>query len=269
MKTNHKISVMHVLLSMICGVVLAVHRCGDNTTGSSMFIVGAAAAVILTLCSFAAEHLRVKLNLTPAEPDKLGFVMLALSGFLFVIAALFFLLQSDVSALLRILSAVFCGFCGAVTLLRLSLRDTGRTAAVYSLVPVFFLSYFLLMFYRSNGDNPYLIQFGYEIVVILVVLLSIYAAIAGRFEQARPRFRASCCSIGLCFIAQEVVFLFLMPQAVLSIPGFSLAAAVMLLAYAQLLCYGLFFPPVREVFAEENDTEEEASETAEEAEDAE
>ena len=39
-----------------------------------------------------------------------------------------------------------------------------------------------------------------------------------------------------------------MPAALQSIPDFSIAAVVMLLACSQLLCYGMFYPSVREVF---------------------
>lgn len=258
MKTTHKISVMQLLLTVLCGGVLAFHRSSQASTGTAMFLVGTAAVAVLTLCGIGVENLRKKLQLKLAEPDKLGFAMLVLAGFLFLLAAVFFLMQGDASTMLRIITAVFCAFCGITTLLRLSLRDSGKTAAVYSLIPIFFLSFFLLMFYRSNGDNPHLRQFGYEVAVILLVLLGIYAAVAGRFEKARPQFRSICCSIAICFVVQELVSLVLMP--LLTIPGFSVAAAVMLLAYGQLLCYGLCFPPTQEVFAEEDPGDEESDE---------
>ena len=247
MKTNHKISAMQAALSVLCGVVLAVHRSGQTATGAAMVLVGAAALIVLALCGLGVHHLRKKLLLKPAEPDKLGFAMLTLSGFLSILAAVFFFLRNTAS-LLGIITALFCCFCGITTILRLSLRDSGKTAAVYSLVPIFFLSFFLLMFYRSNGDNPALQQFGYEIAVMLLVLLGMYSAVAGRFENDHPRFRSICCSIGLCFVAQELLSFLLMPHILLSIPDFSLAALVMLLAYGLLLCYGMFYPAVREVF---------------------
>ena len=153
MKTNHKISAMQAALSVLCGVVLAVHRSGQTATGAAMVLVGAAALIVLALCGLRVHHLRKKLLLKSAEPDKLGFAMLTLSGFLSILAAVFFFLRNTAS-LLGIITALFCCFCGITTILRLSLRDSGKTAAVYSLVPIFFLSFFLLMFYRSNGDNP-------------------------------------------------------------------------------------------------------------------
>ena len=154
-------------------------------------------------------------------------------------------------------SALFAAACGALTLMRLTLRDNGETAAAYSLVPVFYLSFYLLIFYRSNGDNPNLFRFGYEIAVILVVLLGVYAAVAGRFEKARPRFRTVCCALGILFIVQELCYLLLTPGQVLTVPGFSPATAAMLVAFALLLCCGLCYPPVREVFPIVEDEEDE------------
>jgi hypothetical protein len=263
MKTNHKISIMQAGLSVLCGVVLAVHRSRPASTGAAMAVVGLAAAIVLALGGLGICQLREKLQLKPASPDKLGFSLLALSGFLFLLAAAFFFLENTAS-LLGIIIALFCGFCGIATILRVSQRDSGKTAAVYSLVPIFFLSFFLLMLYRSNGDNPNLRLFGYEIAVMLLVLLGMYLAVAGRFEGDRPRFRSIGCSIGFCLIAQEMISFLLMPQMLLSIPDFSVAALVMLLACGLLLCYGMFFPSVREVFpepaVEDADTSEEETE---------
>ena len=104
---------------------------------------------------------------------------------------------------------------------------------------------------------PNLFRFGYEIAVILIVLLGIYAAVAGRFEKARPRFRTVCCALGILFIVQELCYLLLAPGQVLTIPGFSPATAAMLAAFALLLCCGLCYPPVREVFPIVEDAEEE------------
>lgn len=248
MKTNHKISIMQLALIGLCGLVLAGHRYLAAPTGMELFLVALAVAVVVALGATVVERLRCKLQLKPAVMDKAGFALLAGAGFLFLLAAGFTFLQHDLSTLLKLVSALFAAACGAVCLMRLPLRDSGQTAAVYALVPIFYLSFYLLIFYRSNGDNPDLLQFGYEIAVILMVLLGIYAAVAGRFEKARPRFRTICCGLGLLMIVQELCYLLLAPGQVLSVPGFSPATAAMLAAFALLLCCGLCYPPVREVF---------------------
>lgn len=256
MKTNHKLSIMQLVLVVLCGLVLAGHRFLAAATGTGLFLVALAAALVVAMCALGVEGLRYKLQLKPAEMDKAGFAMLAGAGFLFLLSAGFTFLQHDLSMPLKLVSVVFSAACGALALMRLPLRDSGQTATVYSLVPIFYLSFYLLIFYRSNGDNPNLFQFGYETAVILVTLLGVYAAAAGRFEKARPRFRAVCCSLGLLMIVQELAFLVLTPRQVLSIPGFSPATAVMLAAFALLLYLGICYPPVREVFPIEEDDEE-------------
>ena len=256
MKTNHKLSIMQLVLIALCAMVLAGHRYLTAPTGMELFCVALASAMVVALGAIGVERLRCKLQLKPAIMDKAGFALLAGAGFLFLLAAGFTFLQHDLSSVLKVISALFAAACGAVTLMRLPLRDSGETAAVYALVPIFYLSFYLLVFYRSNGDNPALFQFGYEIAVILVALLGIYAAVAGRFEKARPRFRAVCCSLGLLLIGQELCYLLLNPGQVLSIPGFSPATAVTLAAFALLLCCGLCYPPVRDVFPIVEETQE-------------
>ena len=257
MKTNHKISIMQLVLIVLCGLVLAGHRYLAASTGAELFWVALAASLVVALCAVGVENVRCKLQLKPAVMDKAGFALLAGSGFLFLLSAGFTFLQHDLGMMLKLISALFAAACGALTLMRLTLRDSGETAAAYSLVPVFYLSFYLLIFYRSNGDNPNLFRFGYEIAVILVVLLGVYAAVAGRFEKARPRFRTVCCALGILFIVQELCYLLLAPGQVLTVPGFSPATAAMLVAFALLLCCGLCYPPVREVFPIVEDEEDE------------
>ena len=249
MKTNHKITVMQILLAVLCGLVLAVHRRGADA-GMGMFLVGLAAAAVLLFAAFGTENLRKKLQLKPAEPDKLCFAMLAAAGFLFLLCAVLFLLVQEQSFPLRVITAVFFAFSGVTALLRLPLRDSGKTAAVYSLIPVFALSFYLLTFYRSNGDNPYLSSFGYEMAVLLTVLLGVYASVAGRFEKPHPVRRVAMCSVALCLTVQEGCAALLMTDQIFTTPGVSLGTMVMLMACGLLLCCGMGYPSVREVFEE-------------------
>lgn len=254
MKTNHKISALQILLAGLCGLVLAIHR-QKSASGTEMFLVALAATVVLVLAALGTEKTRKKLQLKAAEPDKIAFALITAAGFLFLLSAVFFLLQQDLSMTLRMITAAFCAFSGVAALLRLPLRDSGKTAAVYSLVPIFALSFYLLLFYRSNGDNPYLSTFGYEMAVLLMTLLSLYAAVAGRFEKPHPRFRAAMCSIGLCLLVQEGCSALLIPHQIFNIPGFSLATVVLLMASGLLLCYGIGYPSVQEIFEEEPNEE--------------
>lgn len=262
MKTNHKLSIGYAALSILCGAVLALHRYLCAPTGTAMALVGLAGALVVILCGLGTEGLRRRLSLKPAVMDKGGFAMLAIAGFLFLTAAGFTLLPDGTGSALRLVSAAFLAICGALTLLRLPLRDQGETAAAYSLLPVFSMAFYLLILYRANGDNPYLARFGYEIAVVIAVLVGSYFAIAGRFEQSRPVVRTAGCGLGLMMLAQQLLYTCLSPVTVFSLEGYTPATAVMLAAHGLLLLCGLFYPPVREVFPISEDAEGAAGEDA-------
>jgi len=262
MKTNHKLSALQILLAALCGVVLAVFRARTGGAGRSFLLVCCAAAVVLLLAARRLYTLRNALSLKPLETDKFAFALLTLSGLLFIGAgALFFLLRGT-TATSSILLCAFSVFSGLVTLARLSLRDRGQVAAVYSLVPVFFLNLYVLLLYRSNGGNPYLSVFGCELAVVMLALLGLYAAAAGRFEKARPRLLGFLCSLSGCLITQELLYLALDLEQLHRIAGFSAASALLLCACGVLMCHALIYPPVREVFPAEKpkDTPEESTE---------
>ncbi|MBR5537085.1 MAG: hypothetical protein IKU58_04215 [Clostridia bacterium] len=256
MKTNHKLSALQILLAVLFGLVLAFHR-QRAASGGEMFLVALAAALILAATSAATEKTRKKLQLKAACPDKLAFSLLAAAGFLFLLSAVLFLLQQEFSSSMSLIVAALFGFSGVATLLRLTQRDSGKLAAVFSLIPIFALSFYLLIFYRTNGDNPYLSTFGYEMAVLLVTLLGVYGAVAGRFEKPRPLFRVILCSVGICLLMQEGCASLLMPVTVFNIPGFSLGTLVMMMASGLVLCHGVGYPPVREVFEADDSDEDE------------
>ena len=256
MKTNHKLSALQILLAALCGLVLAIHR-QAAASGTEMFLVAVAAAAVLALASLGTEKTRGKLQLRPAAPDKFAFALIAAAGFLFLLSAVGFLLQQDLSFPLKLITAAFCAFSGVVALLRLPLRDSGKIAAVYALIPLFTMSFYLLIFYRSNGDNPYLSAYGYEMAVLLMTLLGLYAAVAGRFEKPHPLFRVAMCSIALCLLVQEGCSSLLMTHQVFAIPGFSIGTLVMLMACGLLLCYGIAYPTVQEVFEQADEPDDE------------
>ncbi len=266
MKTNHKLSVLHALLSCGCGLVLALHRGLTAADGLELAIVAMAAMLVLTLCGLGVHQTRSKLQLKPAVADKGAYVFVAAAGFLFLASAVLSLLNQDSGTALHLIDAAFAAVCGVLTLLRLIARDQGEQSAVLSLVPTFYLSFFLLMFYRSNGDNPSLLDFGYEVAVLLILLVAIYSSVADRFQEARPRFRVIFSSFGLMFAVQELVYLLMTPGMRMDLPGFSPAVLTMLPAYGLLLCLGIFYPPARVVFPiadaqpKESNTEEQTEE---------
>lgn len=267
MKTNHKLSLGYTALILLCGAVLAIHRHFGAPSGLAMVLVALCVGLVVALCGVGTERLRHRLSLKPAVMDKGGFALLAAAGFLFLLAAGFTLLEQSVGSALRLVMAAFFAACGALTLMRLPLRDQGETAAAYSLLPIFSMAFYLLALYRANGDNPYLYRFGYEIAVVIAALVGSYFAVSGRFERTRPCLRAAVCGLGLMLVFQQLLYTLLAPVTVFSLEGFTPGAAVMLAAQGLLLVCGLFYPPAREVFPiqeedapaadEDDETEEE------------
>ncbi len=248
MKTNHKLSLLQALLLVGCALVLALHRHLADPSGAELLLVALAAAAVCALCAAGVEKTRCKLQLKPAALDKGAFALIAGAGFLFLISAALTLLKHGIYEVLPLVLMVFSAASGVVTLMRLPVRDEGETAAVFSLVPLFYLSFFLLTFYRGNGDNPHLLQFGYEIAVILLLMVSFYSSVAGRFEAPKPYFRVIFSSLGLLFVLQQLIYTALSPRVLVVVSGFTPATLAMLAAFALLLALGLFYPPTRDVF---------------------
>ncbi len=247
MKTNHKLSILHTVLNVLCGAVLALHRGMTAAGWQALLTVGLGAALVTGLAGLGVTKVRASLRLKPAQTDKGCYAMLAAGGLLFLAAAVLALPESN-GHFLSLITVLFMAACGVALLVRLAQRDQGELAAVCSLAPIFFLCFYLLMFYRENGDNPYLFRFGYEIAVIILSLVGLYFAVAGKFQEEKPALRAAVCGISLTFVMQELIFVVIAPQQRALLAGFTLSTAVMLLACGVLLCCGLFYPPVRAVF---------------------
>lgn len=242
MKKIPPLSFAYWILTVLCGIVVALFRMKSGVS-SGLLIVGAAAALVLCAAAFLTQRFFQKHSIPQAEPNRLTFAMIACAGFLFLGAALLFFVKGSGSSLLRAVMAVFSAITGVASLMRLSQRDKTELAAGYSLIPVFWVGFYLLMLYRGNGDNPYLAQFGCEIAVFLLVLIGIYASVAGWFLKPRPSLRRVGMSWGLAACVQELVFFALRPADILSVRSMSLGTIVLLAACGCLLSAALLAPP--------------------------
>lgn len=242
MKNIPRLSFGYVILTVFCGAVVALFRV-KNGTDLGLLIVAAAAVLILAAAAAAVRRFCKKYNVPQPEPGKLSFALIACAGFLFLATAFLFFLKGSGSSLLRAVSAVFAAVTGAAVLMRLSERDKTERAAGYSLVPIFLVGFYLLLLYRGNGDNPYLSEFGCEIAVFLLVLIGLYASVAGWFLKPRPILRPAAMSWGLAACVQEWLYFLLRHDKVLAIRGFSLGSMLLLSACAFLLAAALLVPP--------------------------
>ena len=192
-----------------------------------------------------------------------SFAITACGGLLLIAAGFLFFLQRNGNALLRVVEALLCALAGIGAILRIREKDNTERAAVYATIPIFMLAFFLLLFYRSNGDNPHLEHFGYEIAVLVSSLTGVYFSVSGRFGRSVAGIRDGIASFGAMMILQEWIFFLLRGKALLAqVRGLSVAALVMLLGCAALLFQAIFCPPqkysepARDTAGEAHDHEE-------------
>ena len=264
MKKLPRLSFVYVILTALFGVVVALFRVKSGAS-ARLLIVAVAAALTLAAAAAGVERFFKKHDVPQAEPNRLTFALIACAGFLFLATAFLFFLKGGGSSLLRAVSAVFAAVTGAAALMRLSERDKTERAAGYSLLPIFLVGFYLLLLYRGNGDNPYLLNFGCEISVFLLVLISLYSSVAGWFLKPRPAARRTVMSWGLAACVQEWMYFLLRHDNVLAIRNFSVGTMILLLACAFLLAAALLAPPhILPKPAPEEQAEDDAAETAEE-----
>ena len=235
-----KRSLLRAALALALGAGLAMVR----ALAQPFLLLPAAAVCALALVLTVLLQERRSGETQTLRPDRLCFGLLALSGFLFLIAAVCFAL-GKAGPLTRAVTALFSLLCGGCTLLRLPARDQGRRSAVCSLPPVFLAACYLLILYRANGDNPYLETYGTEIVVVLLALLGVYFCAAPRFESHRPRLYGCALTLALTAIFQELVFALLRWAQVMDILSFSPGALAMLAACGGLILCGMVCVPER------------------------
>lgn len=228
---------------------------------SLLLPAAAVCALALVLTVFLQEERR-RAEAPALPPDRLCFGLLALSGFLFLIGAVCFVLD-QAGPLTRAVLTLFSLLCGVCTLLRLPARDQGQRSAVCSLPPVFLMACYLLILYRANGDNPYLETYGTEIAVVLLALLGVYFCTAPRFETHRPRLYGCALTLALTAILQELIFALLHWAQVMDILSVSPGALALLAACGGLILCGLHCvperlpaPPAEEEAAPEEDATE-------------
>lgn len=240
MKPGQKISFLQLLLAVLCGIVMAVHRRLDPS-GANQGVVAIAASALLTVWSGFAYRLREKNGWTACQPDKLCFGLLAGAGMLYLVSAPGFLMYRQLSSVLRAVCGTLAGLCGLATLARLSSRDKSASAGIYSVIPVFLHSLFLLLLYRGNADNPHMSQFGYETAVFAMALLGVYGACGGRFENKHRVVHQVLCSVGLAFVTQELMTLLLQREVITRVAGMGWGALLLLPACWLLMACGLLY----------------------------
>lgn len=260
MSSIKKQQLLRAVSALALGMALALVRTQERL--SSLLLPAAAVCALALVLMVLLQESRSRGEAQALPPDRLCFGLLTLSGFLFLIGAVCFVLD-QAGPLTRAVLTLFSLLCGVCTLLRLPARDQGQRSAVCSLPPVFLMACYLLILYRANGDNPYLETYGTEIAVVLLALLGVYFCTAPRFETHRPRLYGCALTLALTAILQELIFALLHWAQVMDILRFSPGALALLAACGGLILCGLHCvperlpaPPAEEEAAPEEDATE-------------
>lgn len=243
MNTTKKLSILQIILSVLCGCVLAVYRASSKATGTGFLILAAISLLLCVAFAFGVDLFRFNNRLRPAEQDPVSFGMTACGGFLLIAAGMMFFFQAEGSMLLRVVGAVLCFFAGSAAVMRLKERDGNEKSAVLATIPIFLLGFFLLMFYRSNGDNPRLESFGFEIAVFLSLIVGTYFSVSPRFSDKAVWLKLGITAFAVAVSAHELIFFLVKSKDVLAVRGMSVAALILLLGCTVLLIQAIYCPP--------------------------
>ena len=93
-----------------------------------------------------------------------------------------------VLALFAILSAVSAVYCAYSAFRRVS----GSELGLFAVIPVVFLCYWLILSYRQRAIDPVLLDYVYEIMALVFLLLGFYYIAGFNFGHIRPRNALFC-----------------------------------------------------------------------------
>ncbi len=182
-----------------------VSACTDPATGqiingmsgtlTPFFIAAGGCAVVFLLMALWGRRTGLQFGLRRA--DTAGKTVRVCAAMLLFVAAALTLLQSGQITLIVILKGVFLAACG-VSAIAFVKADSLMSKGMCSLFPLFFVSIYLLGFYRDSARNPLTGTYAFEILSIIALMLALYLSSAVWFDKKRP--------IGLLFFAMSATF---------------------------------------------------------------
>ncbi len=169
-----------------------VSQCTDPASGllqtgsaphfTAFFIAACVCALICFALAFSARRLPLCCGIKPVGTGvKIARV---LTAFLFFGAGAVLFLSAPAPTPLLILKAVFLCACGAASIAVVRAGSVS-SKGLCSLFPLFFMSIYLLSFYRDCARNPLIFTFAFEILTVVCVLLSLYLTCCPWFGKRR------------------------------------------------------------------------------------
>lgn len=168
--------------------------------------------------------------------------MTAVASLLFIAAggAAFFSLAQQGSSVMTLIQAVLALACGGAVFARFQADPKGETAGVLALIPVFYVAFVLLSFYRANNANPLIYSFATELFTYVAVMFALYAAAAVYFGKSRPGLQLFCCLAGIFLLVTVLCSDNLLPFFTKGHLHLSMADLLSMAGFLSLLCAQLW-----------------------------
>lgn len=239
MKLTRKNSAL--IFACVLGAALGVYRA--NTGGFGLLII-----TIVILAAYGVfAFLRGSSPAPKQDADSSGYSIFAyLSAGLLIVSAMLEL-KNIAGGKISVFTAcvLALGILSAVGML-LSTKDrNNETASLFCVVPVFFMSIFLLLIYKSYvAANPVISGYSTEIIAIMLLTIAAYGAASMRFMNYSESITITFSILGAAtFVTCVLVSGFMsLNTALLDLPELLAIASILIYCIANFL-----FPPMKYV----------------------
>lgn len=235
------------LLSGLCGA--AVRACelarafepetgfkipGEPTSIIMSAFTVAAIIVFAVMSALTGGRLKEGLRTLPGDKSASAKVMVIASAFMLFGAAMFDLsFNGEGLPLSRIILVIFAIFSAASILVRIA--KPGKGYSLFSLVPIFWCCYWLIIIYRERSVDPVVTDYAYELFAVVASALFFYGAAGYDFGIRKIRLNV--------FYASTAVYLstvtLIGPVAAKLFYGGAIANADFLPYFAACILYAL------------------------------
>lgn len=259
---------MSLAFSLICCAVAAAVLTLLRILAAPLWLIFSAIIVLVTLLGLGAFYLYAgsgryqehQPNLSPFKEYPL-----AVAALCFFLVALCRLPQLLADAMILSLLLVAAPLLAAVAcVLRFACGEGHSLSGPLALLPIFFLCIQLMNFYRANSNHPGADTFGYEIIVLSLLLMGLYITSSSKYKLRHPVTQRIWAMLPLSATFMEFFMLLTAPKILYQAVDLN-AATLLSMAGACALLITPLFSPIQPVTlpkapkSEEDDPSEDAA----------
>ena len=278
MTKSQKLLIVSLTFSVACGAFCALVRAGrvfESPFPSFYFILIATMALAAVAAYFVAAQSKAdgRIGVAVYESEDASrissdshtlpvtFFMLLGAGLIAISCLRAFVTRTDTIDAINALLLFACAFTLALRALN---KENSEKTAAFSLVPIYYLCLYLLMFYRDNAKGANVDAYGPQTLTISVLIFAAYFNCAVKFESRPPLLRYLSGLMAALVFTCELVGYFVLPSTlVCADPAFFLT---MTGGFAIYFGSSLFTVPLR--LFKEKPKKSESEKNSEEAADA-